>query len=92
MRTFRHSRQPSGLLSKMTPCNAQCAQQNLHKIEELYLQRVAGLHSDLTRPVLTITQCQSTHKMTHTATQITYTLDAATASQATACIPVRASL
>jgi len=92
IRIFIHSRKPSGLLSNMTPCNAQCAQQNLHKIEKLYLQRVTDAHSDLTRPVLTITQCYSTHMMTHTATQITETLDAATTSQATVCIPVRASL
>ena len=83
MRTFRHSRKPSGLLSNMTPCNAHCAHQILHKIEKLYLQPVTGHHSDLKRRVLTITQCQSTHMMTHTTTQITSTLDAATASQAT---------
>ena len=64
--TFRHSRKPSGLLSNMTPCNAQCAQQNLHKIEKLYLHRATDAHSDLTRPVLIITQCYSTHMMTHT--------------------------
>lgn len=70
----------------------QCAQQNIHTIEELYLQRITGPHSDLKRPVPTITQCHSTHMTTHTTTQITCTLDAAAASQATACIPVRASL
>jgi hypothetical protein len=46
MRTFRHSRKPSGLLNNMTPCNAQCAQQYLHKIDTV----LAACHRPPQRP------------------------------------------